>query len=104
MKRIQSIITSYKRSLPRLRKAIIENSDRNLVLGKAELALIVLNGNCKNFRCGADRLRKHKNVQRRLVDKGIAIRKKKKLIVQRGGFLLPLLTAALSALLILIQL
>jgi hypothetical protein len=47
-------------------------------------------------------LRKHKGVVRRLVDKGIALGKGK-LTVQRGSFLLPLLTATLSALTSLIQ-
>jgi len=61
----------------------------------AKLGLKDLNGNCKILRIGEDGLRKQKTVQRCLVDKGIALGKRK-LIVQRGGFLLTLLTAALS--------
>jgi hypothetical protein len=49
---------------PRLRKAIIENSEKDLVLGKTELMLIALNGKCKICRFGADRLGKHKSVLR----------------------------------------
>jgi hypothetical protein len=93
---------ALKKASARLPKAIIENSDEGIVLVMAELALNVLNGTSKISRCGAERLRKHKIVIRELVDKGIAFGKKKKL--QRGGFLLPLLTAAFSVLPSLIQL
>jgi len=98
------LLQALKNAPPRLRKAILENSKRDLVLGIAELALNVLNGNCKISRSGVDRLRKHKTVLRHIVDSGVTLHKKKKLIVQRGEFLLPLLTAALSALPSLIQL
>jgi hypothetical protein len=63
-----------------------------------------LNENCKLSNIGVDCLRKHKTVLRRLVDRGDALRKKRKLIVQRGGLLLPLLTEALSALISFIRL
>jgi hypothetical protein len=101
MKRIRSnhhILHALKVASPRLRKAIVENSDKGLVLGIAELVLNVLNGNCKITDASTKRLRKHKGALRRMVDREVALKKKKKLIVQRGGFLIPLLTAALSAL------
>jgi hypothetical protein len=99
MKRIGPIITSCKRQegVARLRKSI-ENSDKDLVLGTVELALNVLNGNCKISRCDAERLPKHNGILRRPVDKGIAHGKKRKLIMHRSVFLFPLLAVALSAL------
>jgi hypothetical protein len=106
MKRIRlnyHLLQALENASPRLRKAILENSNRDLVLGIAEFALNVINGNCKISKSGVDQLRKHKTVRRRLVDSGVALHTKK-LTVQRGGFLLPLLTAALSALPSLIQL
>jgi hypothetical protein len=72
------LLQALKKASPRLRKAILENSDRDVVLGIAELALNVLNGNCKISRSGAERLRKHKTVLRRLVDRG-------SLLQRRGG-------------------
>ena len=90
--------TSAKISIVPTEKCIIENSDNDLVLGIAELALDVLNGNCKISRCRVDRLRKHKNFLERMVDKRIALSKNRNPIVQQGVFLLPLMTAALSAL------
>jgi hypothetical protein len=99
MKRIRSnyhLLHALKVAPPRLRKAIVENSDKGLFLGIAELVLNVLKGNCKISDASTKRLRKHKGALRRMVDREVAL--KKKLVVQRGGFLIPLLTAALSAL------
>jgi hypothetical protein len=39
------LLQALKSASPRLRKAIVENSDKDLVLGIAELAPNVLNGN-----------------------------------------------------------
>jgi len=69
------LLQALKSASHRLRKAIIENSDMDQVLGIAELALKVVNGNCNISRCDADSLRKHKNVLQCLVDKGITIGK-----------------------------
>jgi hypothetical protein len=79
MKTIRSnyhLLQALKFASPQLRKAIVENSDRDLVLGIAELVLSFLNGNCKISKCGVDRLRKHKAILRRLVDNRIALGKK----------------------------
>jgi len=75
------LLQTLKCASPRLRKAIIENWENDLVLGIVELALNVLNGNCKISRCGADRLRKHKIVLRRQDGRGIATVKKRKLMI-----------------------
>jgi hypothetical protein len=107
MKRIQSnygLLQALKSAPPRLRKAIVENSERDLMLGIAELALNILNWNCNFSKSVVERLRKHKTVKRRLLGSGSSLGKKRNLIVQRGGILLPLLTAALSALPSLIRL
>jgi len=69
-----SPLTSAQSASPRLRKAIIENSDRDPVVGIAELGLNILKGNCKIARCGCDRMRKHKDVLRRLFKQGCRYR------------------------------
>jgi hypothetical protein len=92
MKRIQSnyhILHVLKSANPRLRKAILETSKKDVILEIIDAALNVLNG---NLCCETNRLRKHKAVLH-LVGK-----KKLKLAVERSGFLLPLITAVLSAL------
>jgi hypothetical protein len=60
--------------------------------------LNVLNCNVKLSGCVTRKLRKHKAGLRKVADKRDPISGKKKLIVQRGGFLLPLLSAVLPAL------
>jgi hypothetical protein len=60
--------------------------------------LNVLNGNVSLTSCSKRKLQKHKTVLRKVVDKRVPLSAKKHLIVQKGGFLLPLLTAVLPAL------
>jgi hypothetical protein len=88
MKRIQSnynLLQALKSASPRLRKAIVENSDKDLVLGIAEFALGVVNGNFKIYNSDVYRLRKHKTVLRPLVDRGVPLRKKRKLTCNDEG-------------------
>ena len=87
-----------KGAAPKLRKAIILNGDKQLVNSICECVLNVLNGNVELSSCVKRKLRKHKNVLRKVVDKRVSLSGKKKAIVQRGGFLLPLLSAVLPAL------
>ena len=86
-----------KGAAPKLRKTIILNGDKQLVNSICECVLNVLNGNIELSSCVKRKLRKHKNVLRKVVDKRVPILSKK-VIVQRGGFLLPLLSAVLPAL------
>ena len=101
MKRLRSnyhalhVLKYAKSNLP---KAILSNCDRELVNSICECVLNVLNGNVKLSGCVTRKLRKHKAVLRKVADKRVPISGKKKLIVQRGGFLLPLLSAVLPAL------
>ena len=74
---------------PKLRKAIISNCKMELVNSVSECARNVLNGNIKLTRCNTRKLRKHKAALRKVADKRVSLSSKKKLIVQRGGFLLP---------------
>ena len=87
-----------KGAAPKLRKAIISNCDRELLNSICECVLNLLNGNVKLSGCVKRKLRKHKAVLRKVADKRVPNSVKKKLIVQQGGFLLPLLSAVLPAL------
>ena len=87
-----------KGTTPKLRKAILLNGDKQLVNSICECVLNVLNGNDKLSSCVKRKLRKHKNILRKVVDKRVPLSGKKKVIVQRRGFLLPLLSAVLPAL------
>jgi len=64
----------------------------------SERVLNVPNGNIALTGCEKRKHRKHKLPLRTLVDKQVSLPDKKRLIVQRGGFLLPLLAAVLPTL------
>ena len=101
MKRLRSnyhALHVLKGAAPKLRKAITLNGDKQLVNSICECVLNVLNGNVMLSDFVKRKLRKHKNVLRKVVDKRVSLSGKKKVIVQRGGFLLPLLSAVLPAL------
>lgn len=87
-----------KRAKPKLRRAILEKSDKALVLAIAECALNVLNGNCKLSKCTIRNLRKYKNSLRQVVDKSQKLDTKRRFIIQKGGFFIPLLSAVLTGL------
>jgi len=82
---------------PKLRKAIISNCNKELVNSISECILNVLNENVKLAGCNTHKLRKHRVTLRKVADKRVPLSTKKRLIIQRGGFLLPLLSAILPA-------
>ena len=84
-----------KTARPKLRKAIVSNCDRELLNSISECVLNVLNGNVRLSSCVTRKLRKHRHVLRAVADRRVPLSGKKRLIVQRGGFLLPLLSAVL---------
>jgi len=58
----------------------------------------MLHGNVKLSDCARKTLRKYRRQLRKVVDRRVPLARKKKLIIQRGGFLVPLLTAVLPTL------
>ena len=101
MRRIRSNyhkLHALKEARPKLRNAIISNCDKDLVHSVSECALNVLRGNVKLSDCKKRKLSKFKHQLRAVVDRRLPIASKKKLIIQRGGFLVPLLTAVLPSL------
>ena len=87
-----------KNAKPKLRKAIISNCNYDLLYSISECVLNVLNGNIYLSDCAKRKLRKYKSSLSSLVDRRMTRSAKIKLIVQRGGFLLPILSAVLPAL------
>jgi len=79
----------------KLRKAIISKCNKELVNCISECVLNVLNGNIKLTGCDTRKVQKHKAALRMVAERHVPLSAKKKLIVQRGGFLLPLLSAVL---------
>ena len=89
---------TLKDAQPKLRKAIISNCDKDLVNCVSECALNLLHGNVKLSDCTRKKLRKYRPQLRTVVDRRVPLARKKKLIIQRDGFLVPLLTALLPTL------
>jgi hypothetical protein len=87
-----------RKARPKLRKAIVSYCDEELVKSICECVLNVLNGNVGLTDCAKRKLQKYKVVLRKVADKRVPLYSKKRLIVQKGGILLPLLTAVLPAL------
>jgi len=98
MKRIKSNfhhLQVLKTANPQLRKAIIKNCNSELVKTISECVLNVLRNNLQLTACQKKRLQKFKSPLRALADKRVSISSKKRLLNQRGGFLVPLLCAIL---------
>ena len=67
--------------------------NKKLVICISECILNVLNGNINLTVCDTRKLQNHKAALRKISDRPEPLSKKKKLIVNGGGFLLPLLSA-----------
>jgi hypothetical protein len=91
------ILRVHKTACPKLRKAIISNCNKDLQNSISECILNVLKGNIKLSDC-SKQTSKHKSRLPSLVDNRLPLSAKKRIIIQRGGFLLPLLTAVLTTL------
>ena len=88
--------SSRTKNLPdKITKAIISNYDRDRVNWISEYVSNVLSGNIALVGCEKRKLSKHNLAQRKVVDKRVSLPGKKRLIVQRGWFFLPLLAAVL---------
>ena len=98
MKRIRSTyhtLRDFKVAGPTLPRAIIANCNRDTVKSICECALKVLHGNIPLSACSKRNLRIYKNIIRKVADKSVSLAAKQKFISQRGGFILPLLSAIL---------
>lgn len=85
-------------SNPKLRKSILQKASVGLLRSLCECCLNVLNGNVKLSSHQKRKLSRHRNKLRTLADHRVSTRKKKKLLIQQGGFLGALLGPVLSSL------
>lgn len=76
---------------PRLRHALIQHANKDLIRCICECALNLLHGNVTVSESEKSKLRKYKKILRKLVDKKENLGGKKKIINQKGGSFLPLL-------------
>lgn len=81
------------------RKALLTKADPCLIRCICECALNILQGNIPLVKAQKNKLKPHKKVLRSLASEKASIAKKKRLIVEKGGFL-PLLLAPILGTLI----
>lgn len=75
-----------------MRKAIIENADKDLVYTLCECVLNCLNGNVPINDSVKNKLKRHRKVLREVLKKkSSSIIKKKSILIQKGGAFLPLI-------------
>ena len=80
------------------RKALLQNISPGLLKCLCECSLNVLKGNVKLTSSQKQLLRRHRKVLRSLADRKTTVKRKKQLLVQKGGFLPALLGPILSTL------
>lgn len=99
MKRLKDhkhILYVLKNCKPCLRKSIINSANPDLIKTLCEICLNVLNGNAQITSKCKNKLKCYKNSLRKLISPRIGLKAKKKVLIQKGGFLPTLLGAILS--------
>lgn len=84
----------YK-ATPKQRRAILQSSSDELILTLCEVALNVLHGTIPLTANQHQKLKKRKKEIKITADQKINVKKKRRILNQRGGFLLPLLSVAI---------
>ena len=99
MSRLQSqlhFLHVLKDAKPQARRALLASADDELIKAIVECALNTLNGNHKLTKEEKSKLKKYKSRLRALINPKISFKSKRKLLVQKGGFIVPLLASVLS--------
>jgi hypothetical protein len=81
-----------------MKKGIIMNADKELIYTICECILNLLNGNINISTEQYNQLKSYKHLFRKILDRKSKLKTKKKLIIQKGGFLEILLPAVISGL------
>ncbi len=96
LKRNLNFLHVLKKANPKQRKAIIESGTNDLILCLCEVIDNILVGTVKLGPKQKKGLGRYKKVLRELVDKKVSLVTKRRLFVQKGGFLPALLAPALG--------
>jgi transposase len=93
------VLQRLRRGSTKVRKNILDTADKHLVHCLCECAHNILNSNVPLSKLQYRKLARHKKTLRALVKRGRDWNAKKKIIKQKGGFLIPLLAPILGTLL-----
>jgi hypothetical protein len=97
IKRNFDALRVLKKASPKLSKAILSNSEKDLILALCEIISNVLSGTVKLSVTQQNHLKTHKKSLRRVIDKRVGIKEKRHLL-QKGGLLGSLLPPAIALL------
>ena len=86
------------KATPKQRRAVLEGANKDLINAICECALNCLKGNVQLTPLQKKKLTRHKQTLRSLANKKYPLAKKKKVLVQNGGFLGFLLKPILGSL------
>lgn len=95
MKRNAPVLQMLARATPRRRKDILKGCSADVLHSLAEIALNLLKGNIPLSPSQFQKLKRHKKLIRLLADRKTTVKRKRNALQQTGGFLLPLLSAAI---------
>lgn len=99
MKRLvenKHILHVLSKSTPKLRKAILKNSDSELIRTICEICLNTLKGNSQISNPYREQLKKYKTTIRKLGTSKLPLTARRNILIQKGGFLPVLLRSLLS--------
>lgn len=99
MKRLKDhrhILHVLKSCSPTVRKTILNSANPDLIKAICEICMNILNGNVKISSRSKRSLKDYKNSLRKISSTRTSLKSKKKILVQKGGFLPTILGAILS--------
>lgn len=94
------LLDKLSKASPAVRKKLLKAANTKLMKSIVECIHNVMKGNLKLERNCVEKLRKHKNILRRVNKAGQKLLEKKKIIIQTGGAFLPALLSPIIGLLI----
>lgn len=94
LKKHQNVLLALAKAKPKLVRKIIRPAKRDLIDALSECSLNIVRGAVPLTAARKNKLRRYKTGLRNLAKKGVSV-KKKKAILQKGGFIGALLSAVL---------
>lgn len=95
VKRHADLLRALQKATPLIRKSILKSADKGLIHSICTCAENTLKGRVHLNHCQKSKLRRHKKILRKIVRSGETWKAKKRILVQSGGTILPLLIAPL---------
>ena len=95
LKKHSGVLRILAKAKPSVIRAIIRDSDTDLLYLLSECAVNILKGNVKLTKKNKDKLRKHTGKLRKLASKKINLNKRREIIQKGSGFLAPMLLSIL---------